>query len=88
MIHFNLSLTNPWSQRWLPIYFRHGSTPIPNKFWELEIVKSNHIIAVSLDTRIYIDHSGFSVSMALLGYHVEFVFYDQRHRNEDRIIYL
>jgi hypothetical protein len=81
MIYVDFNLTNPWSRRWRSVWCRYGRTPFPNKLWELQLAQTSHIIGGRVN--VYGgDHAGLQLSVALLGYWLNFNFYDQRHLGE------
>jgi len=79
MININFSISNPLSRRFIIVKTWYGKTPFKNKFWEVQINKTNDIIKIAVDWTIRKDHAGLNVSFGLLGFDIIFVFYDQRH---------
>ena len=79
MINLRLSISIPWLDRFESLYAKAGNTPFKYKFWEFQILKSNDLI--TLDSRITTrqDHAGLDLWIGLVGYAVNFVFYDSRH---------
>lgn len=81
MIHLGIRLTNPWSRRWEILVCKHGRIS-QHKAWEFNIYATHDIIQVSVDITPRGDHSGAQLMIGLLGYAVEFNFYDTRHSDE------
>lgn len=81
MINFRLSLTNPFTDRFENLYCTAGGTPFKNKFWEVQLMKSDDIVAVDLRITTRCDHAGIDLWLGLFGYAVNFNFYDNRHWN-------
>lgn len=80
MIKFQLEILNPlWDNRFANLYCQGGATFIPNKCWELEILKSNELVRFNLKITTRQDHAGVSITIALLGYSTNFKLYDHRH---------
>ena len=52
MIYFNINIRNPgWWNRWANIKSWAGSTPIPNKFWEVQITKGPELFRIEFEDR-------------------------------------
>lgn len=83
MLHINFALSNPWSRRFSCVY----NTFIPlteNKGIEYGVYKDASIIRVSFGITVgKRDHAGFDFSIGMFGYSFDFVFYDNRHYEED-----
>ena len=79
MINFSFNLFNPFSNRFKTVCEKSGKTWMPHKFWEFNVYKDNSIIRLTFDFTIRTDHAGFGLDIALLGWSVEFRFYDSRH---------
>ena len=79
MINFSFNLFNPFSNRFKTVYAKCGKTWMPHKFWEFNVYKDNSIIRLILEFTIRTDHAGFTLEIALLGWLIEFKFYDSRH---------
>jgi len=82
MINFNLSVTNPWSNRWETIWFKNGLLP-KHKAWEFNGYRSHHVIDVNIEITTRRDHAGIHLMFGLIGYTVEFSIYDTRHWNDN-----
>jgi hypothetical protein len=81
MIHLSFNLSNPFSNRFGGVYEKFGKTWMPHKFWEFNIYKDNSIFKGSFKFSIREDHAGFEFDFGLLGWSVEYRFYDSRHWN-------
>lgn len=79
MINIRFSLTNPWSNKFETVYFSSGKTPIKNKFWEIQIMKTDDIVAFDFRVSARTDHAGLDLWLGLLGYSINLNFYDNRH---------
>jgi hypothetical protein len=80
MIYFNLSIDNPFSQRWKTLFFNHGCIG-QFKGWEFNGYATHSIINLDFSLKIKGDHPGIFILCGLLGYAVEFNFYDSRHED-------
>jgi hypothetical protein len=80
MINFKFSITNPFSVRWANIY-NTGGYLTDNKSWEIQVMKSNDIVDVSIHFTMHNDHAGLIVEVGLLGYSIMINIYDNRHWN-------
>lgn len=84
MIYFNFNIRNPfWWDRFKNIKVWMGDTPFKNKFWELQIMKGPELFRIEIEITTRQDHAGFNIELGLLGYHIGFTFYDNRHWNEE-----
>jgi hypothetical protein len=79
MFNINLSITNPWSNRFENIRSWSGSTFFKFKFWELQLYKSSDVVRLCIDLTHKQDHAGLKLELGLVGVNAEFVFYDSRH---------
>ena len=79
MIHVNLTIRNPWSDRFKIIWLKAGSTFIANKFYEVQVSKTSDIASLIAELTTRQSHSGFSLHLALIGFELSFRIYDQRH---------
>lgn len=82
MIYIGFAIRNPFTQRhqqvkdWVISVSQH-------KTIELGIYRNNAIIGGSFSiTGFKQDHAGFSFDIELLGYNLDFTFYDNRHYEE------
>jgi len=81
MINLRFSITNPWWDRFENIKCWAGGTPFKHKFWEVQIMKSDDIVAFDLRTTTQTDHAGIDLWVGLLGYSINAQLYDNRHWN-------
>jgi hypothetical protein len=80
MIYFNINIRNPrWWDRFANIKYWSGETPFKHKFWEVQIIKSPELFRIEFEFTTQQDHAGVNIELALLGYHISFTFYDNRH---------
>lgn len=79
MINIRFSLENPWWDRFDNIKCWAGKTPFKNKFWEVQVMRSDDVIALDLRITTRTDHAGVDLWLGLLGYSVNLQFYDNRH---------
>lgn len=84
MISFCIGLKNIWSNRWSVVKTWHGSAFLKNKFWEIQINKSNDIISIDLRITARQSHAGTYLALGLIGYEIIFNFYDVRHWDSER----
>jgi hypothetical protein len=78
MIHLNLSIANPFSTRWKPVFFKNG-TLLRHKAWEFNCYTTHYIIDVAIHYTRNCDHAGLQLEFGLLGLGLEFGIYDTRH---------
>lgn len=81
MINFRISIENPWWDRFENIKCWAGETPFKHKFWEVQIMKSDDILAVDARVTTHCDHAGAELWVGILGYAINLHFYDNRHWN-------
>lgn len=80
MIYINLTLRNPWSDKfeivrvWSKQLFKH-------KAWEVEIYRSDTIAEFETKLTIREDHAGLMLGLGLFSYTLRAQFYDTRHWN-------
>lgn len=79
MIHLAFALRNPWSRRH-EIAAEKVITVSTNKTIEVALYKNSCLVEFSFTiTGFSQDHVGFSADIGLVGYNVDFTFYDNRH---------
>lgn len=78
MIHINLSINNPFSNRFDHVLLKHGIVT-KHTAWEFNIYRSATVIAFKFELTGRRDHAGIQFEIGLLGYEVEFHMYDVRH---------
>lgn len=81
MIFINLSIQNPFSDRFQNIKCWSGALPIAFKFWELQILKGPDILEILFEITARRDHAGLRLEFGLLGFNINFSIYDSRHWN-------
>lgn len=82
MINFNFSVKNPFYEKWKTLFFKHGRVG-QYKGWEFNGYVTHYIIDLHFELKFKGDHPGIFLMIGLLGYALEFNFYDSRH--EDHI---
>ena len=82
MIYINLSISNPFSDRFDHVLLKNGIVT-QNKAWECNIYRSTTIIAFKFNLTGRRDHAGCQFEIGLLGYEIEFHIYDVRHWDEE-----
>ncbi len=84
MINFSFCITNPFSQRWKTLFYKHGRVG-QFKGWEFNGYATNYILNLEFRLSIKGDHPGVFILCGLLGYAVEFNFYDSRHEDYEHV---
>lgn len=80
MIYLNLNLRNPWwVERFADIKTWHGSTPMKNKHWEIQVIKNDNLFRFEFEFTVRQDHAGVNLELGLFGYEIHFTIYDNRH---------
>lgn len=80
MIYINVSLYWPnWWNRFNSLSTWSGATPIPHKYWEVQIVKHRNLLKFEFGWTVCEDHAGLNLELGLLGYEISFMVYDHRH---------
>ena len=82
MIHFNLQILNPWTERF-DYLWGVGRKLSKNKAVELQVCRCTTILELSFAYTVNQDHAGLRIIFALLGYDISFNIYDTRHWNYD-----
>lgn len=83
MIYFNVNLRNPWGSDFKSLKVWAGKTPVPNKFWEVQIIKNDNWLRIEFEFTVRQDHAGVNLELGLFGYEAHFTIYDNRHWNDD-----
>jgi hypothetical protein len=81
MISFNFNLRNPWSNTFKNLWCKSCETPFKNKFIELEVTKDFTLVSFRFNWTVRQSHAGLDFEVGVLGYNVNFQFYDNRHWN-------
>jgi hypothetical protein len=80
MIYFNINIRNPkWWDRFKNIKCWNGRTPIKHKYWEVQVMKCDNLFRFVFGVNIQQDHAGVNLELGLFGYEAHFIFYDNRH---------
>jgi hypothetical protein len=79
MINLKFSIINPWWNRFANIKSWAGGSLFENKFWEVQIMKSDDLLTVDLRITTRQDHAGADLWLGLFGYAINLQFYDNRH---------
>jgi hypothetical protein len=78
MIYINLTIRNPWSDRFEHVKAWSGQLFF-NKAWEIEIYRSDTIAEFESKFTIREDHAGVMLGLGLFSYTIRTQFYDTRH---------
>ena len=85
MIYFNINIRNPrWWNRFENIKSWVGNTPWKHKHWEVQVMKSCELFRIEFSWTAKEDHAGLRLELGLLGYQIDFSFYDSRHWNTEK----
>ena len=79
MIYVSLILSNPFCKNWKILKTKNFSI-FKFKNLEFNFYKTSHIICFEFEIRCNCNHEGIRLSLGLLGYNIEFDFYDSRHK--------
>jgi hypothetical protein len=80
MIYLNINLRHPaWAERFKNIWHRHGVTFVPDKHWEVQVIKNDNLLRFEFGWTVRQDHAGINLELGLLGYETHFTIYDHRH---------
>jgi hypothetical protein len=88
MIDLHFSIGNPWAKKWRNIRCWHGATPFTHKYWEVEVMQSADIIAITFSLTYRQDHAGIKIGAALLSYEIQATIYDSRHWDDKTASYI
>jgi len=80
MIYINLSLLNPWSDRFEPVW-SWGKSLFKHKAVEIEYYRSNTVAEFETRLTFREDHAGLTLGLGLFSYTLRLQFYDTRHWN-------
>lgn len=78
MIYVNIGLSNPWGKPFSNLWNRSGRLT-ENKSWEVELLQGRQLIGFEISYTMRQSHAGFNLELALLGYSVSYMIYDNRH---------
>jgi hypothetical protein len=80
MIYINLTLRNPWSDKFEHVRAWDGRL-FKHKAWEVEIYRSDTVAEVEAKVSVCEDHAGVTLGLGLFSYTLRAQFYDTRHWN-------
>ena len=83
MIYINLSLKNPWSDRFEPVW-SWSKRLFEHKAVEVEVYRSNIIAEFGSRFTAREDHAGLTLGLGLLSYTLRAQVYDTRHWNYEK----
>jgi hypothetical protein len=83
MIYINLSLKNPWSDHFEPVW-SWSKRLFKHKAVEVEVYCSNTIAEFGSRFTAREDHAGLTLGLGLLSYTLRAQFYDTRHWNYEK----
>jgi hypothetical protein len=78
MINLNITVSNPWSNRW-DILWTRSQVLFANKAVEFNGYRTGSLINIDFSFSVRTDHAGMRLMLGLFGYEVELHFYDTRH---------
>ena len=78
MIYFNVNIRNPWTGRFENVKNWAGRIT-KNKWWEIEILKTDNLFRFEFQYTIRQDHAGTSIELGLLGWEFHANIHDSRH---------
>ena len=79
MIYFNISIRNPFWNRFETIKHWSCKEPRNHKSWEIQVTKDDDLFCIEFDWSIRQDHAGIGLELGLLGYKINFSWCDTRH---------
>ena len=82
MIYINLSITNPFSDKFENVYSTSGRVS-KYKAWEFQIYRSDTIVELESRITFQQDHAGFKLGVGLFSWTIDFNFYDTRHWDDE-----
>lgn len=83
MITINLSLTNPWSDRFEPTW-SWGKKITKYKAVEVETYRSDTVVEFEARFKVREDHAGLTLGLGLFSYTLRAQIYDTRHWNYEK----
>jgi hypothetical protein len=78
MFYLNLTINNPWSDRF-EIIRAWGGKLFKHKAWEIEIYRCETIAELETRFSIRTDHAGLTVGLGIFSYALRAQLYDTRH---------
>lgn len=86
MIYLNLTIRNPWSDKFEPLISYSGKIS-KNKAWELEVYRSDTVAEFETRVTVREDHAGLTFGLGLFSYTLRVQIYDTRHWNYDKKVW-
>ena len=82
MIYTNITIQNPWSDKFKNLYCKSGKFT-KNKAWEVEVLRDDNLFEFEFRFSFKGDHAGAKLGFGLFGYNVSAQYYDTRHWDYD-----
>jgi hypothetical protein len=79
LILLQFNIRNPWGNDFKNVRCWSGRLPARYKHWEFEILKSTDVVSFLFEITHRQNHAGLNFELALLGYGIHFMIYDNRH---------
>ena len=81
MIHFGLTLQNPWCDKFSVIKVLTGPLGIKDHAWEIELQRTNDIIGIGFGVTFGLSgqHNMAHICLGILGYSVSAAVYNTNH---------
>ena len=86
MIYLNLTIRNPWSDKFEPL-ISYSDKIFKNKAWELEVYRSDTVAEFETRVTVREDHAGLTLGLGLFSYTLRAQVYDTRHWNYDKKVW-
>lgn len=83
MINLNLTIKNPWNDRWNMIKSKHRMLT-GHWAWQSATYQTGLILAIEFEAKFRTDHQGVRLFLGLFGWAAEFSVYDRRHWHKKR----
>lgn len=84
MIYFNFNIRiRAWVNNFKLYKSWHGILT-QNKAWEIQLLKTDCLLAAVVDISTKQDHAGINIELGLFGYEINATIYDTRHWDSDR----
>ena len=87
MIDISLNLSHPFDLEFKNFWSKAWSTPIKNKFVELEFYTTQSLLGFNFLWTARRDHAGIDLQMSLLGICAHVSLYDNRHWDHEQCQY-
>jgi hypothetical protein len=86
MIYLNLNIRNPWSDQFENVKNWAGQVT-ENKWWEVEILKTENLFRFEFQYTIRQDHAGLGLEVGLFGWEFHANIHDSRHWDYEKNCY-